>query len=292
MRDFMNNLHPAASGAYFLAVVIFAIMFSHPITLGISFVTAVLSIWYFYGASKLKGIMRFVIRVMVLSVIITPLLLHKGVTIITYLPWGALTREAIYYGFATAFSISSVILWMLFYSEVMTTDKLVYFFGKAAPSVSMVLCIILRLVPNLIDKFREVYAYQKLMQSSSGKTGIIDKTKSLVSVVSIVISWSLDSGVNTAQSIKGRGYGKGKRSSFYRYRMSKEDTVFLITVTSLAAVVIFGAFNGAFKWDYFYRSPKNAVSTFKCLELAALTALYCLPVMFEMSEVKTWKRSN
>ncbi len=293
MHRYISEMHPTSSGVYFLAAVIFAIMFSHPVSLGISFISAVISIWYFFGWDKLKRISRLIIRIMILSLIITPLLLHKGVTIITYLPWGnPLTLEACYYGVATAFSISSVILWMLFYAEVMTTDKLVYFFGKAAPSVSMVLCIILRLVPNLIEKFRQVYAYQKLNYTSKGLRGVVERIRGLVAVVSIVISWALDSGAQTAQSIKGRGYGEAKRTSFYRYRFAGRDCLFFITAVLLALFVSVSAYLGAMKWSYYYPSRVNVITAHKLVALAALLIFNMLPVIFDLSEVRIWKRSN
>ena len=293
MRKYIIEMHPASSGVYFLAAVIFAILFSHPAALAISFFSAAFSMWYFFGWDKLKRISRLIIRIMILSLIITPLLIHKGVTIITYLPWGnPLTREACFYGVATAFSISSVILWMLFYGEVMTTDKLVYFFGKAAPSVSMVLCIILRLVPNLIDKFRQVYAYQKLNFTGKGIRGAVERIRGLAAVVSIVISWALDSGAQTAQSIKGRGYGEARRTSFYRYRFAGGDLLFLVMSVLLAGFVAVSAYLGAMKWSYYFPSRVNALTGSKLIALAALLLFYMLPVIFDLSEVRVWKRSN
>ena len=104
--------HPLLNFSYF-AIVIGVTMFAmHPVFLLSSFFMA----WCY--SILLRGI---------------TLNVHNGVTVLFYLNDNRITLEAIIYGLASAIMLTSVIIWFSCFSVIVTADKFIYLFGRAAP---------------------------------------------------------------------------------------------------------------------------------------------------------------
>ena len=90
------------------------------------------------GIKATKRTILFLVPMIILTTLINPLLDHKGITILTYLPSGnPLTLEALIYGLCASVMIINVIFWFEYYKEIMTSDKFIYLFGKIIPSMSL-----------------------------------------------------------------------------------------------------------------------------------------------------------
>ena len=73
----------------------------------------------------------FLLPMILLIVLVNPVFNHEGMTILTYFPWdNPLTLESIVYGIASAFLLSSTVLWFSSFNAVITSDKVVFLFGR------------------------------------------------------------------------------------------------------------------------------------------------------------------
>ena len=72
-----------------------------------------------------------------------------------------LTLESILYGVAIAVMFGTVILWFSCVNVVMTSDKLMYLFGRIIPSLSMMFSMVLRFVPKFKNQIRLISNSQK-----------------------------------------------------------------------------------------------------------------------------------
>ena len=101
--------------------------------------------------------------------LVSPLFNTNGsIVLFTYLGGRPYTLESLYYGMVLAVMFISVIIWFASYNIVMTTDKFLYIFGKAAPSISLVLSMIMRLVPGFQKKDRADIFGQKVHRQGGG----------------------------------------------------------------------------------------------------------------------------
>ena len=232
----------------------------------------------------------FVLPMMALAAIANPVFNHEGATILGYLPTGnPLTLESIYYGLAAAVMIAAVITWFSCYTAVMSSDKFVYLFGRVIPALSLVLSMTLRFVPRFKKQFGVVKEAQQCVGRSITDGPLLQRMKNAVKIFSIMVTWALENAIETADSMKGRGYGLPGRTAFSIYRFDARDRAMLIWLSCCGLYILAGWASGQFQWRYYptVRGASGALSfTFQCIYLA----LCLTPTIIDMAEDRKWKQ--
>lgn len=284
-----SAFHPLTNFMYFLAVIVFSMVFMNPVCLIISFISAFLYLIALKG-KQAKKILSFILPLLILAAVINPLFNHQGAYIITYFPNGnPLTAESLIFGAAAAVMLACVILHFSCYNEVMTSDKFICLFGKIIPSLSLVLSMTLGFVPRFARQFKAVADAQMCMGKSVYSGKLSNRLKAVLSVLSAVVSWSMENAVLTADSMKARGYGLKGRSSFTIYTFSKRDKAVLFLISALTLYIIAAKVLGFIDFYYF---PSISASPFSAAGAAAYIAyavLFNIPLFIEIYEVVKWK---
>ena len=222
---------------------------THPLCLAVSLLGA-----FFYAASLRGG--RALVRslggclaVALLAAGVNVLFQHEGATILTYFSSGnPLTLESIAYGLSSGLLLTAVLLWFGTYQRVMSSDKFVYLFGRVIPALSLALSMTLRFVPRFQAQLRAV---QQARAFSGGqkKSGPMQKIRTFVENFSILVTWSLENAVETADSMRARGYGLPGRTSFSIFALIRATggccSGCLAAVEWLASAGLRGHFSGA-----------------------------------------------
>ncbi|MDO4882571.1 MAG: energy-coupling factor transporter transmembrane component T [Oscillospiraceae bacterium] len=248
MNDAFNKIHPFTGLLYFAVVIGFSMFFMNPVCITLSLCCALLSAVIINGKRALGLTVKFIIPMILLVMIINPVFNHRGATIITYLPWqNPLTLEAILYGVASAVMFSSVILWFSVFNTVMTSDKIICLFGRIIPSLSLVISMTLRFVPRFVSKFKEL----KSARITPQKQGFIIKMKILLSELSVMLSWSLESSIESADSMKSRGYGIKGRTAYNIFKFRKTDVIIITAVIISALTMILLIVLGVGKYSFY-----------------------------------------
>jgi energy-coupling factor transport system permease protein len=288
MREF-KNFHPIINFIYFVLVIGFSMFFMHPLALIISFSSAFLSLIMIKGIKAIKQTLLFMLPMIILTTLINPLLNHQGVTILAYLPSGnPLTLESMLYGLCAAIMIINVIFWFAFYNEVMTSDKFIYLFGKIIPSMSLILSMTLKFVPTFISQMKTVSNARRCMGKNPPEKNIIKKAKNAITVLSSVTTWSLENAIETADSMKARGYGTCKRSAFSIFKFDKRDLTALIFMLITGAYTFIGSVFGTMKFSYFPAIKYEAFSVYNIIGFISYLLLCIYPALIELMEVKKW----
>lgn len=248
MNDAFNKIHPFTGLLYFAVVIGFSMFFMNPVCITLSLCCALLSAVIINGKRALGLTVKFIIPMILLVMIINPVFNHRGATIITYLPWqNPLTLEAILYGIASAVMFSSVILWFSVFNTVMTSDKIICLFGRIIPSLSLVISMTLRFVPRFVSKFKEL----KSARITPQKQGFIVKMKILLSELSVMLSWSLESSIESADSMKSRGYGMKGRTAYNIFKFRKTDVIIITALIISALTMILLIASGTGKYSFY-----------------------------------------
>ena len=234
MNDSFSALHPALTFCYFAAVLLLTMLVLHPVFLALSLLGALGYCAVLRGWRSLGRTLGWLVPFLVLMAVLNALFNHAGVTMLFYLPNGnPVTREALCYGAAAAAMFAAVILWFQCCNVVMTAEKYLYVFGSVLPGVSLLLSIALRFVPKFSAHIRAVRAAQASLGCGTREGSAWQRLKSSARILSVTVSWALESGITAADSMKSRGYGAGRRTYFGNYRFTRRDGV-LCAVLALA----------------------------------------------------------
>jgi len=285
-----KTYHPIVNFVYFAFVVGFSCFFMHPVCLGISFLSGFAYSVMLKGGGTIKTNLIYMIPMFLVMALVNPAFNHEGATIICYLPSGnPLTMESIVYGLCASAMIISVILHFSCYNEVMTSDKFIYLFGKVIPALSLIISMTLRFVPRFLSQLKVVANAQKCMGRDTSEGSILKRAKHGIGILSIMVTWSLENAVETADSMKARGYGIPGRTAFSVFRFDKRDTKALICIMLLGAYTLAGNLTGAIDFGYFPQMKGAEISGFALSVFISYLLLCICPVIIELWEVRKWK---
>lgn len=247
----MKNLHPTAALLTFTALIGFALL-RHPVSLGISLASALGLMFALEKGRSLRFALTFLLPVFALTAIANPLFSHQGVTILAYFPGGnPLTLESILFGFAQAAMLVSVIAWFRCFNAVITSDKLVFLFGRAAPALALLLSMSLRFIPRFTRQMQAVAAAQRGIGKDITQGNVLQRAKHGLKILSITVTWAFENAVETANSMRARGYGLPGRTAFAIFRWTTRDTLVLVFVLACAGLMLIGMAFGGLQAIYF-----------------------------------------
>ncbi len=290
-RDAFSAYHPLVNFLYFLLVLFFSMCFMHPACLVISLGSATAYNLYLKGRKGLRFSLAFLLPMLLLAAILNPAFNHEGVTILAYTPNGnPITLESLVYGVASSLMLVSVIQWFSCYNEVMTSDKFVYLFGRVIPALSLVLSMTLRFVPRFSEQLKTVRKAQKCIGRDLSEGSLIQRVRHGVTILSILVTWSLENAIETADSMKGRGYGLPGRSAFSIYRFDSRDRLALLWLGFCLWYIVFGWAGGGLYFRYYPSIKAAGLGPFPLSFLLVYLALCLTPLILNGREDAKWKR--
>jgi energy-coupling factor transport system permease protein len=261
----------------------------HPVILGISFASAMIYSIYLNGMKAIKFNIFFLLPLMLIAAIINPAFNHEGMTILTYIRDNPITYESIYYGIAAAVMIGSVILWFSCYNAIMTSDKFIYLFGKMIPALSLVISMALRFIPRYKIQIKRITNAQRGIGRDISAGNLIGRIKSGVSILSIMITWALENGVDTADAMRARGYGLKGRTSYSNFRFDVRDWTLTVVLMVLFIMVVIAIRAHFISIVYFPAFVMNDFDGIVFILYAAYAALCLLPLLLDIREDIVWR---
>ncbi len=290
-RDTFASYHPLVNFLYFAMVIVFSMCFMHPACLLISVGSATAYNLYLKGRKGLRFSLRFLLPMMALAAILNPAFNHEGATILTYLPGGnPLTLESMVYGLAAALMMVGVVQWFSCYNEIVTSDKFVYLFGRVIPALSLVLSMTLRFVPKFSAQLRTVRQAQQCIGRDLSNGSLPQRMKHGITILSIMITWSLENAIETADSMRSRGYGLPGRSAFSIYRFDNRDAAAMLWLGFCLWYIVFGWAGGAMAYRYYPTLKGVGFAPFPLSFFLVYLALCLTPLILNRREDVKWKR--
>lgn len=249
--DEFSRLHPIVNFIYFVAIIGFTMFFMHPIFLGISLISAMIYVAYLQGLNGIKNNLLMSIYITVMVVLVNMLISSNGETILFYIANKSISLESIYYSIASSVMFITVFMWFSCYNKIMTSDKFIYLFGNRFPSLSLIISMVFRLIPNFKIQTKKIKDSQKAMGRNFDEGTVLEKIENGIKLISILVTWALENSIETVDSMKARGYGLDGRSNFSIYKFEKRDKIYLSILLLLVGIIISGVFYGESYIDYF-----------------------------------------
>ena len=280
-RDTFSGYHPTVNFLYYALVLLFSMCLMHPAYLAISLTGALAYDIYLKGRKAVRFAVMGLLPMAVLAALVNPAFNHEGATILTYLPSGnPLTLESMLYGIAAAVMLASVVLWFSSYNEVMTSDKFVYLFGRVIPALSLVLSMALRFIP----KFKA----QACIGRDTKNGSVFRRVGNAVKIFSIMVTWSLENAIETADSMRSRGYGLPGRTAFSIYRFDDRDKAALAWLVFCGAYLVSGWMAGGTYFRYYPTIKAAAFTPMTVSFMLVYLALVLTPVILDRREDRLW----
>ncbi|GAB6991769.1 energy-coupling factor transporter transmembrane component T [Paenibacillus pini] len=290
MRDSFASYHPIVNFGYFVVILVCSMVFMHPVFQMLALISAITYSVMLKGSRAIKFNLLYMLPLLLFMAIMNPAFNHAGVTILFYLKNGnPITLESILFGVAAACMFVTVIIWFSCYNEVMTSDKFIYMFGTIIPALSLILSMVLRFVPRYMTQIKVISNAQKCIGRDVSQGNILRRARNGITILSIMTTWALENAIETADSMKSRGYGLPGRTSFSIFRFDNRDKIISMFMISLIALVVIGAVKGENTIRFFPSVKAAEISPFSLIVYIAYFVLCMIPVIVNVVEAVKWK---
>ena len=290
VADCFDKYHPLVNFLFFTLVLVFSMVLTHPIAQGISLIAALCYAVQCEGKKAALFSIKFCLPMLLLTAFINPAFSHEGATILLYFPTGnPLTLESILYGLSAGAMLAAVLMWFRSFNRVITSDKFIYLFGRMIPVLSLILSMTLRFVPKFKAQLDTVAEAQRSIGRDVSTGSLWQRTRTAIAILSILITWALENAIETADSMKSRGYGLKGRSAFSIYRLDDRDRMALLWLGFCGMYLICGTISSAFGFRYF-PSIRCASLNVVTLSFHLVYLLLCAtPIFLNALEDRKWK---
>ena len=257
MRRF-KEYNPATVAFYYLTVVVVSMFTMNPVLHIFTFFAGFIQ-FSMQKVNKKAVTHLFFFALGLILALIRPLFSHNGVTVLFAINDNPITLESFMFGVNSAVMVVGVLYLFRVFSNIMTSDRLLYLFGKFSPKAALIITMGLRYIPLLRAKNREIHNAQTAIGINRDDNAI-DRIKGRLNVFSATVSWGLENGIVTADSMTAREYGKHKRTQFSGFVFTTGDIIILILTAVLIIPTIVSLAFGRYD-TVFYPSFEMAGST-------------------------------
>ena len=105
-----------------------------------------------------------------------------------------------------------------------------------------------------------------------------------------MVTWALENAIETADSMKSRGYGLPGRTAFSIYRFDSRDQRVLLWIGFCGICILVGALTGGLDWRYFPTIKGVGAEVFPVSVMLTYLALCLTPVALNLMEDRVWRR--
>lgn len=274
-----SKWHPAVLLLFFLFVILLSCLSANPIYVLISFAGALCCQFCADGEGRLKVLFWAVPLVIVVG-IFNFIFTHWGETVLFTAGETAFTLESLIYGLYQGMIFASVMMWLRLFGKTVSSEKLLAAAGKAAPSLSLFFSMTL----GMIGRFQK--DARKIKEAAMGlpDNGAKPFQKAL-SQFSTLVTLSLEGSMTTADAMRARGYGKGRRKTYDRFSFTPVDAVLTAAVILLFGVTAFVVISGGAQFIF---DPYIELVTFNPLGVICAALLFFCPIITDFSENLKW----
>lgn len=288
-----RDYHPTVSLVYFIYILVLSMMTRNPLWVIFCFSFAVIYVVQLHGVKNLLRNLISFLPMLILIVFINSYFNSLGLTVLFYLGRGnPITVENIFYGIFSAFALFTVFLWFSCYNALQTSDEILTIFGKRLPTIGLTLSMILKYIPETVEKGSEISLNQRAMLGQK-KLNNKQRLKFASRILTVLLSWSMENSLETADSMLAKGYPSANRNSYSRNHFNKRDFNLILLFSLVFILHLITAFLGPVKFEYYpYLRWSGAEANVILLVIAimSLSILLSLPLLIDLSAWFKWTK--
>lgn len=244
------------------------------------------------GGKALKTWLPILLIMSILIIVLNPFLVSRGTNILFYFRGKQVTLEAMVYGITMALMIVNILLMFVSFNLILNGNRFLYIFARFLPRTALLIMIAIRFVPLLKRKLAEISEVQQVRGLSMTMGSLQERMTIGMLRIQLLLSWSLEEAIQTADSMKARGYGSGKKTSYTPYKMEYRDWGWLCGLIMLFFLCLAG---GALGYGKIVIYPELGPLFFFPIDWVVFicsTLLISFPLVVEGREYVRWKFSR
>lgn len=272
IKNYFYMRHPICVFIYFCGVFVLSMAVTGPVFAAVSFVCALICRTYSCGKKAFISSVKTALPIIVFLTAVNPLVNTRGLTVLFHFFTRPVTYEAVIYGLSSGFMLASIILWFALFNDMSVADSIIDVFSSKLPASSLTVVMILRYIPSLMKTAKDVSEIRNTLVPQ--EKGRFSSIKSMLDVSTVVFEKTLEDSIETARSMKARGYRGGeKRISSRVFRLSDKKCV-AVVLLSLVCCAVFLIFCDKFVFYPYIETPENIL-----LAVFSLSVYFTLPVL-------------
>jgi energy-coupling factor transport system permease protein len=293
MRPGYYFLHPFTMLAYFMGYALLSLLLLHPIYL-LTGIAGITLINYSIDRNRhLRGFLPYYLVTGITVALVNPLFTHRGRHILFYFLNQPVTAESVVYGITMMLSLLNILICFAAYNQEMTSGRFLFLFSRAFQKTGLLLMLSIRFVPLFKRRMEEIRMVQMTRGINPLEGTLRKRIRDGALLLQILITWSLEEALQTADSMKARGYGiRSKRGSYMPYRLRSQDLLTLGLLLVSGGVCLAGWLSGygtlaiypILRWHSFTHIQWVI---YCCFILFTLT-----PILIKGKEAQKWKSWN
>lgn len=256
MRYNFNKTNPITSFCYIIFALIITFACQNPIISTVSLISAMVSYFSLHISTKMIKISAVgAIIITVANFVLT----SRGDSVLFTLFSRKFTLEALFFGISSGLMFMATIVWFFVFSQVFSSDKLLYILSPLTPTVALVLTLILRLVPLMIKRLSTITETQKTLQINGDVGSNQKRILKQFDILSTLLTMSVEDCFDISSSMTARGFGTAKFTSAKKYRFHKADLTLTIILVLSAILYFYAIFTHNIAFTFY---PKLVIGDF------------------------------
>ncbi|WP_242222501.1 energy-coupling factor transporter transmembrane component T [Bacillus cereus group sp. BfR-BA-01380] len=289
MKLAFSSMHPFVNFLYYVGVMILCMVCLHPVFLiGAICMILILNITQGNG-EKLRKMLPSSLFFAFIITIANPLLTHRGSTILFYIGYNPITLEAVTYGCTMALSLVVIMFTFTSYNEMISSHKFLYLFSRISPKAALLTMITVRFVPLFMRRLTHITLVQKTKGVQVDAGSLKERAQNGMKLLQVLLVFSLEEALQTADSMQARGFGVTKRSTYIRYRMGRRDWLILSLFVILFVCCLFGVSRGYGILTIYPKVESLFLERNDVLVLIPFLMYISLPILIEGREWLWWR---
>jgi energy-coupling factor transport system permease protein len=291
MSNRFSSFHPAILFFYFLGAIVLIMLFMHPIYLSVAVIILILFHFFYDRFKGLLAWIRFILLTGGFIFFLTPLFNERGRYLLFELFGHRVTLEAITYGSMSALSLMGVMVLFISYNEIITPNKILFLFSKFLPQFAVLLMLTLRFIPLMKKRLNEISAVQSAKGISIYDGTWRERLQKGMVYIQILLTFSLEEAIQTADSMKARSYGLHKRTTYEHFRMKVMDKIAFLYLFLILSICVFMRFNGVGFLSVYPVMESISLAPLERVNLFLYSLFLCFPLFVKIGEIQ-WRTSK
>lgn len=256
---FLESFHTLI-GLFYISVLFVSSMISdHPLFIGGIFLLALGTLTEAGALDKGENFLRYGIGLTLLIMIINPLVIHAGETLLWIgleLPFMGrleISLEAICYGAAMGIRLMTLLLIFCLYQAMVNPDRLLGYMARLAYKSGLMLAMATRLFPVVVRDLANAREVQELRGVNFNSGHLPTRVKKYAWIFRAVLVSTLEGSFQTAEAMQARAFGSGPHSCYRRDSRRPRDLLCLLASSLALLMLVYAKIQGYCDFNYYPR---------------------------------------